>query len=167
MTVKKYNVQFKVVINDTNATIQWQTDVGFGFQNLSNAGQYSGVTTNTLTVSNVSALNNSQLFRCIVTSGMCADTSDIVILTVLPSSINENKIDNSIYIYPNPSKNIINIYSTNELNDNYVILDFIGKEVMRGNLKSEKNKLNITNLKNGLFFLKIEGINKTYIIIKN
>lgn len=161
------NVQFNIVVNDTNASIQWQTDIGFGFQNLTNAGQYTGVTSNTLTVSNVSALNNTQLYRCIVTSGLCADTSDIVILTVLPSSIKENKIENSVYIYPNPSNNIINIYSTNELYDNYVIIDLIGKEVMRGNLKSEKNKLDITNLKNGLYFLKIEGINKSYKIIKN
>lgn len=161
------NVQFNIVVNDTNASIQWQTDIGFGFQNLTNAGQYTGVTSITLTVSNVSTLNNSQLFRCIVTSGLCADTSDIVILTVLPSSIKENKIENSVYIYPNPSNNIINIYSTNELYDNYVIIDLIGKEVMRGNLKSEKNKLDISNLKNGLYFLKIEGINKSYKIIKN
>jgi hypothetical protein len=60
--------------------------MGLGFQNLSNAGQYSGVTSSTLTVANTSLQNNNQLFRCIVTTPNCgSDTSDIVTLTVSSS----------------------------------------------------------------------------------
>jgi hypothetical protein len=45
--------QFIVGSSDTNATYQWQTNLGLGFQNVSNAGQYSGASNDTLTVSNV------------------------------------------------------------------------------------------------------------------
>ena len=53
------------------------------FQNLSDAGQYSGSTTNTLSVSNVTIANNNQQFRCIVTDGTCEDTTDVAVLTVI------------------------------------------------------------------------------------
>ena len=80
------NVQFSVVSSDSNSTYRWQSNSGFGFQDLHNAGQYSGVTSSTLTVSNTSLQNNNQLFRCIVTTPNCgSDTSDIVTLTVSSS----------------------------------------------------------------------------------
>ena len=76
------NAQFVVGSSDSNATYQWQTNLGLGFQNLNNAGQYSGTTNNTLTVSNVTMSNEDQQFRCIITSGACTTTSAEAELTV-------------------------------------------------------------------------------------
>ena len=77
---------FTLISNDSTATYLWQSNSGFGFQDLHNAGQYSGVTSSTLTVANTSLQNNNQLFRCIVTAPNCgSDTSDIVTLTVSSS----------------------------------------------------------------------------------
>ncbi len=76
------NAQFVVGSSDSNATYQWQTNLGLGFQNLNNAGQYSGTTNNTLTVSNVTMSNEDQQFRCIITSGGCTTTSAEAELTV-------------------------------------------------------------------------------------
>lgn len=75
--------QFSVTSSVTNPFYQWQTNLGLGFQNLSDAGQYSGSTTNTLSVSNVTIANNNQQFRCIVTDGTCEDTTDVAVLTVI------------------------------------------------------------------------------------
>ena len=86
-TVTNRNVQFSVVSSDSNSTYRWQTDMGLGFQNLTNAGQYSGVNTLTLNVSNTSPHNDYQLFRCIVSTPNCgSDTSDVVTLYVNSSS---------------------------------------------------------------------------------
>ncbi|MFM7587835.1 MAG: LamG domain-containing protein, partial [Bacteroidota bacterium] len=88
------NVQFSVVSSDTNSTYRWQTDMGLGFQNLTNAGQYSGVNTPTLNVSNTSPQNDNQLFRSIVSIANCGiDTSDVAILNV-NSSPNSNNAPN-------------------------------------------------------------------------
>ena len=77
------NVQFSVVSSEPNSTFRWQTDMGLGFQNLTNAGQYAGVNTSTLNVSNTSPQNDNQLFRCIVSTTNCgSDTSDLVTLNV-------------------------------------------------------------------------------------
>lgn len=76
------NAQFTVTGSDPNAGYQWQSDLGSGFVNLSNSGQYSGVTTNTLTINNLTLANNNQTFRCIISVGSCLDTSNVATLNV-------------------------------------------------------------------------------------
>ena len=81
------NVQFSVVSSDSSSTYRWQSNSGFGFQDLYNAGQYAGVNTSTLNVSNTSHQNDNQLFRCIVSTTNCgSDTSDVATLNVNSSS---------------------------------------------------------------------------------
>ncbi len=95
--------QFNVVYSDTSADFQWQSDLGFGFQDLSNAGQFTGVHSGTLTVSNVSMANHNQLFRCIVYNANCHDTSSHARLFVSMTGINHLYAEPSIKFYPNPT----------------------------------------------------------------
>ena len=84
------NAQFNVESSDPDATYQWQTDLGVGFQNISNAGQYSGATNNTLTIANTTLSNNNQLFRCIIAKASCTETSSVATLNVneaIPSNV--------------------------------------------------------------------------------
>lgn len=94
-----------------NATFQWQTNTGWGFQNISNIGQYSGVTNDTLMVSNITLANNNQQFRCIVSTGSCSDTSNAAILSVLTDI--KYIHSNSFSVYPNPADNFITIKVSN------------------------------------------------------
>ena len=88
------NVHLSVVSSDSNSTYRWQSNSGFGFQDLYNAGQYAGVNTSTLNVSNTSPQNDNQLFRCIVSTTNCGiDTSDVATLNVNSSS-NSNSVPN-------------------------------------------------------------------------
>ncbi len=57
------------------AQFQWQADVGAGFQNLLNFGQYTGVTTSTLSVSNLTRQNNGHRYRCLISYQGCTDTT--------------------------------------------------------------------------------------------
>ena len=70
--------------NSTDVDFQWQVNSGTGWQNLSNAAQYSGVTSGILTVSNVNASNNNYVYRCIVDYGgtACTATTAEATLTV-------------------------------------------------------------------------------------
>ena len=84
------NAQFTVVSSDPDATYQWQTDLGVGFQNISNAGQYTGATTSALTIANTTLSNNNQLFRCVIAKASCTDTSSVATLNVneaIPSNV--------------------------------------------------------------------------------
>ena len=80
------NASFNVgVTTDCNNTTsyQWQTNTGFGWQTLQHAGQYTGVNTSTLHVSNVNLANTNQLFRCLIQSGNIADTTQTATLSVV------------------------------------------------------------------------------------
>lgn len=118
---------------------QWQTaPAALNWQNVPNNTNYSGGTSNTLTVSNVQLSNHNQPFRIIANAGNCTDTSNIATIQIsdtcitnvtvydtllttvtdtliinttlsLPSPNNEN----TILIYPNPASDHITIDNGN------------------------------------------------------
>ncbi|MEN9304378.1 MAG: hypothetical protein RL264_2807 [Bacteroidota bacterium] len=164
------NAQFVVSSSDPSATYQWQTDLGVGFQNLSNAGQYSGVTTGTLTVSNVTMSNNNQNFRCIVSSGSCSDSSNVAVLTVNNNvGINETSQDMLFSVFPNPAQSVINVKADISLvGKSYSILDITGRIIQTGIIATENTEINLNSLSEGTYVLKInEKLNQSFRIIKN
>ncbi len=67
---------------ETAITYQWQISTdNVSFSNLSNAGVYSGVTTNTMAISNSTGLNG-KYYRCIATNASGSTNSTGVLLTV-------------------------------------------------------------------------------------
>jgi hypothetical protein len=163
------NVQFVVSSSDSNATYQWQTDLGFGFQNLTNAGQYSGAQNDTLLVSNVTLTNNNQNFRCIVKSGSCMDTSKIAVLTV-NNKVGVNKISqtNSFSVYPNPTQNIINVKADSKLIGGvYSIYDNMGRVVLTGKIHAENTTIELGSISDGVYSFNIGGnMNQIFKVIK-
>jgi extracellular elastinolytic metalloproteinase len=57
-----------ISVNGTNLNYQWQENSGSGFVSLSNNAIYSGVNTNTLIISNITAGMNGYLYRCIISN---------------------------------------------------------------------------------------------------
>lgn len=155
------NAQFAVASSTSGVTYQWQTDIGFGFQNLSNAGQYSNVNTSSLTVSNITLVNNNQQFRCLIVSGSCTTTSNAAVLTVLNTTgINENTTSHAFSIYPNPNTGVIYI---NNLKDYQVeIHDLLGKKISTTSvpISETKTELSLDNLTDGIYILQIYNAEK-------
>jgi hypothetical protein len=122
------NAQFTVNTAMGSST-QWQSNpLNTGWLNLSNNSTYSGVTSNTLNVSNTTVSNHNQSFRAIVNAGGCIDTSNVAQIIIgdtclttvtdtliinttlsLPAPNNEN----TILIYPNPASDHITIDNGN------------------------------------------------------
>jgi len=96
------NAIFTCSTNDTLVNFQWQSDLGSGWNNLNNAGQYSGATTDTLWVSNVTSTNDNQKFRCVINGNCLTDTTVVATLTVWGLGI-KDEIIKGIKVYPNPS----------------------------------------------------------------
>ncbi len=113
---------FTATTSDPNPSYIWQTDFGLGFQNLQNTGQYAGVNTDSLTVSNLQLRNHQQAFRVITTSGNCVDTSAVAAINlsdtclisqfetvttdtiqIVVTGINPPDYLNTLKIYPNPA----------------------------------------------------------------
>lgn len=75
---------FSLTATGAGLTYQWQEDQGSGFANLTNNAPYSGVNSNTLTITGVTIGMNAYQYRCVV-SGTCTlnnDTSLVRTLTV-------------------------------------------------------------------------------------
>jgi hypothetical protein len=163
------NAQFIVGSSDTNATYQWQTDLGVGFQNVSNTGQYNGTSNDTLSVANVSMSNNNQSFRCIINSGSCADTSNVAVLTINNNvGIHEIAQHNLFSVFPNPAHNIINVKADHKLIGSvFTIYDNTGKAVQSGKLNAANTSIELSNLSSGFYMFSVgENRKQSFKIIK-
>lgn len=64
---------------------------------------------------------------------------------------------NSIYLYPNPTSNILNIAVENKLNtpDTYSVINSLGQIIKSKKIESEDDfHINVSNLAQGIYFLK-------------
>jgi len=151
------NVQFTINATSPDAILyQWQTDIGLGWQNLTNAGQYSGVNTPTLTVSNTSLANNNQIFRCqIQISNDCISNSQTAVLEVGTSDIT---IENSkfVLVFPNPSESTFNI-SSNEIIQSIQVIDVFGRIVFEANPSNNVVQIDANGWASGTYLLIIDG----------
>lgn len=93
------------------------------------------------------------------------EVDDIQILAYNNVGINEN-LNNACNIYPNPANDIINI----ELNNNsYSIINIIsidGKIVMEKNIENANQKFDVSNLKSGIYFIRLTNANNNNIVKK-
>lgn len=148
------NAVFSVSTNETGVSYQWQTDIGFGFQNVTNAGQYSGSNTNTLTVSTLTLSNNNQFFRCILSKDNCPDTSNIVTLTVNNVTGVYDKIQNLFSISPNPALTQLTLNTSNLNKTDYAIYDVTGRIMSTGSFKQTAT-ISISDFAEGNYFIQL------------
>ncbi|MCB9235167.1 MAG: LamG domain-containing protein [Bacteroidia bacterium] len=124
----------------TGASYKWQMDAGTGFQNLSNAGQFSGAFSQILQISNLTLANDNTFYRGIATeSSSCKDTTIQAKLTVSETISRNPKMEESIQIYPIPSRDILKISTPQYFSGQVEILDLTGKS--RGKFPIEGGKL--------------------------
>jgi hypothetical protein len=130
--------QFSVGASNSGFTYQWQRYTGTSWVNLANTPPYSGVTTPTLTITNVSsALNNAQ-FQCWVTNMFCctSGSSESASLTVTASDIPESVYGpgssaNEISIVQNSAGDFILSWSTTSPQQ-WTLLDLSGRKLTQG-----------------------------------
>ncbi len=80
-----------------------------------------------------------------------------------PTSINNVSLDSSISLIPNPANNLITINFKNTVKDNLVanIIDIAGNLVLEQMLIGEVNRIDVSNLSNGTYFVKINSNKNT------
>jgi hypothetical protein len=107
------------------------------YVNLTNTGQYSGVGTNTLNVSGLTAANNLQKFRCVINNlnSACSKTSDSASITITNLAIKElHGFDYSLeQNKPNPTNgNTLIEYTIGNFTNGaeLLIYDMIGRKVI-------------------------------------
>jgi hypothetical protein len=148
---------FNIAIQDpTGATFQWQTNLGTGFQNLSDVLIYSGTSTSNLVLSSVSSLNNNQPFRCIVGAGSCFDTSAVAVLSI-STAVSESFKTKPVIAIPNPSNGKIHFAGLNGTGE-LILTNILGAEVWRQNIKQDEI-LDVSHLATSAYFYTIKTPN--------
>ena len=72
-----------------------------------------------------------------------------------------------IFMYPNPTTNLITIQSETELNNKFKIYDQQGREVMKGKLKGVSTEVSLGKLSRGTYTIQVDGNYKPTVIVKD
>ncbi len=155
-----HNAIFTVSTTISSPTYQWQQDAGLGFINLSNAGLYSGVNTNTLTISGVTFPLNAYHYRCVISNTLCSDTSAYAVLTTT-TGITNFITNDVIFVYPNPSRDRITVllpysYGQGSIQGSIQITDESGKIVTSQNITGNTTIFDLSKSASGEYVVKIK-----------
>jgi bilirubin oxidase len=145
---------FSVQTSGSGHTFQWQTDAGLGWQSLSNAGQYSGVTSASLSVANISAVNHNQLFRCVISNNDCNYTSQAVRITV-PSLGLQHHGNPGLALYPNPAQDLLRVRLDISGHTVYRLCDLNGRIIQEGILKRQDEQLSLKGIQPGVYIFSL------------
>jgi len=150
---------FTTASNYANASYQWQIESGMSFQNISNAGQYSGANTSNLKVMNAVFANNNAKFRCVVSEGVCKDTTDVAVLTVNNNvGMGSGLSGSSCFVFPNPAGDVLLLHADVHAIE-FSVTDLLGREMMRGEISGEITKIDLHKLSPGLYIIHTMGAN--------
>ncbi len=151
------NAQF-IIDTDPGIVKQWQQDAGLGWQNLTAAGQYSGVHTDTLTVADCQPWMDNYHYRCVV-HGMsgCHNTSSVAVLNVGTAGFGEAGFG-LFGLQPNPASDHLlltlpDLASPSQLR----IISVTGQIEQTTLLMQRTTTLDISRLANGVHVIEVIG----------
>lgn len=151
--------------SEGNADYSWQINNGGVWTDLGEGGRFTGVKSAVLKISNSNVVGSIDMIRCVINGGVCTDTSKIVSLkTDLDVGIMENVNQSEVKVYPNPTtgKFILKLSnaSLKERSD-LKVMDLNGRIVEETVIQSasEKQEIDLGDLKDGVYFLEVSTKN--------
>ena len=149
------NATYTVNTTIAGATYQWQQDGGTGFVNLSNAGPYSGVFTNTLSITGIAAAISGDYYRCLISNSWgCADTTVQALLTTGVENIN---FESMVNIYPNPTDDKVSICIKNIANNySYKLVNELGQQITQNEINENITAIDLSKFPSGIYFLRVQ-----------
>ncbi|MBK6342653.1 MAG: T9SS type A sorting domain-containing protein [Flavobacteriales bacterium] len=162
MVQQNGSAQF-IITTDAGSIKQWQQNAGLGWQNLFNAGPYSGVNTDTLTVANCQNWWSNYLYRCVVTApgSSCHNTSTVAVLSVTVGL--EELEQTGISAFPNPVQdNLFLRFSDAGGSARITIIDTLGKEVRNSTQTGSTATIDLSDLSQGLYIIAARTGNRLF-----
>jgi PKD repeat protein len=137
---------FTLTDNSTNSPTSWSWYMP-GATPSTSALQNPVITYTTQGVSNITLITTNA-------SGSSAPQTHTVVVNTCVGI--QELTAQQITIYPNPANSVINININNTVDlIDIKLIDVLGKEIMSGSSKSSITELNLANVKEGTYFLKI------------
>lgn len=90
------------------------------------------------------------------------DIYDYWVVKLSPEQLSNQSFEKlNLSIYPNPTKNILNLkFPNDDVIENLIISDLLGKEVLNSNENSKQ--INVNNLSKGLYIINASSSDKKY-----
>ena len=135
---------------------QWQQNAGLGWQDLFDAGPYSGVNTDTLSVSNCQNWWSNYQYRCVVTApgSSCHNTSEVALLSVAVGI--DEFVDAGIILYPNPVTDLLYLQWARSFGTSQIaITDALGQVVNTSSTSGTSIAIDVASLSQGIYLLSI------------
>ena len=132
------------------ATYQWQSNIGFGWLNISEGVNYQGTTTPNLQIINADWQNENEWLQCVVTTSLCSDTTNICVVHITPMGIDETE-SGSIYYY----ENAIHFSKISAaLGEPYYVFDGSGKLISEGVYRGDQ-AIHLDLVSSGVYCFKL------------
>ncbi len=157
---------FNIFHEDSEAAFQWQkmtNDIPYTFVNIMNDQQYFGVRNDTLLIMKPATEDSGSVYRCLITTNGCFDTSDIAKLSVIsdPMSTIDEHAQVYLSIHPHPVTDMLHVMGLPE-DAAYRLRNILGKDLMNG-IMQKHGYIDVSSLPKGLYYLHI-GLLKTQTI---
>ncbi len=95
----------------------------------------------------------------VIFSGGDFGSNEITEIVIANTASIKDELANNINIYPNPTKNTLNVNLNSISGDyRYSLINTLGQKILNGNLMNTNNILDISTLEKGVYFLKIKDI---------
>ncbi len=91
------------------------------------------------------------------------DLDAIGVINFIPTAIEDFGKILTINLYPNPTQNTIHLDLGAKISCNYTIVGLRGEVLLTGEINSEKNELDISNLKAEVYFIKLRSEGKFFV----
>ena len=75
----------------------------------------------------------------------------------IEEAITENTSESNVSLHPNPANTVLNVHAENY--NNVQIINFLGQVVYSANVTENDFQINVSNLSNGVYFLRLNGEN--------
>ncbi len=86
----------------------------------------------------------------------CSTTTNVTVFVVSCTGLTSQAVTTAnINIYPNPTKGDLVIELTDKTNSTIQVLDVTGKMIVEKNTSNDRTELNISNLSNGIYYIRI------------
>lgn len=112
----------------------------------------------------------STVYTVTGTSNNCSNVSYVAVEVAECLGINNvSSTGNSVKVYPNPTNADITIELSNSLNRTIQLIDITGRVVISTVPTSEKVSLNLSNVSNGVYYLKVKSAESVKVVkvVKN
>jgi hypothetical protein len=126
----------------------------------------NGATTSSISVSPSVSTTYTVVGTHTMNSCTRTQTSHIYVDPCTSVKNNQWKATKEFFVYPNPSNGLITVELGNNLNKTIEIIDVTGRVLLVNKTFEEKSDFNISNLSNGIYFVRLNSENKNTMVLK-